>query len=381
MRRYRGGPGGRPPATEVERKLAALWSEVLGVRVEDAEADFFVLGGHSILAVRLMSAIERTFGVRIPLADLFAYPTVAKLAERMANRAKQAAWSPVVAVHSEGSRTPLVCFHPVGGNVLCYQPLAEALGPEWPVYMVQAAGLDNEQPLLGTVEEMVAAYLAALPARLANGLLVLAGWSFGGLLAYEAARRLEADGARVEGVLLFDAVAVADPIREMLRKDESEYLADLFDEIGIVTADELRPLTPEQRLDLLVERGRGSSLLPDKTDRAGMRRLLSVFQNNALAAVRYVPGRLEGRILLIRPRIPTRAAPGIPGDDLSGWGPLASGGVDLRWIGGTHGQMLQKPFVFELAGHVRSYLGERAPAEVRNLSKSGAAGLLSAASR
>jgi len=356
------GRRGRPPATEEERKLAALWSEVLGVRVEDAEADFFVLGGHSILAVRLMSAIERTFGVRIPLADLFAYPTVAKLAERMASRAKQAAWSPIVAVHSEGSRTPLVCFHPVGGNVLCYQPLAEALGADWPVYMVQAAGLDNEQPLLPTVEEMVATYLAALPDKLARGPLVLAGWSFGGLLAYEAARRFEAAGVRVEGVLLFDAVAVPDPIRDMLRKDESEYLADLFDEIGVVAADELRPLTPEQRLDLLVERGRGSSLLPDKTDRAGMRRLLSVFQNNALAAVRYVPGRLEGRILLIRPRIPSRAAPGIPGDDLNGWGPLAAGGVDLRWIEGTHGQMLQKPFVLELGEHVRRYLGERAPA-------------------
>jgi thioesterase domain-containing protein len=94
-----------------------------------------------------------------------------------------------------------------------------------------------------------------------------------------------------------------------------------------------------------------------------MRRLLSVFQNNALAAVRYNPGRLEGRILLVRPRVPTRSAPGIRDDDLSGWGPLAGGGVDLRWIGGTHGQMLQKPYIGDLAEHVRSYLAERAPVE------------------
>jgi amino acid adenylation domain-containing protein len=347
----------RPPADETEKRLAALWSEVLGFPVEDAEADFFTLGGHSVLAVRLLSKIQAAFDLRLPLADLFAHSTVARLAQRIAARTRQSDWQPVVAINREGGKTPIVCFHPVGGNVLCYQPLAELLGPDRPLFMVQSFGLEAGQPLLPTVEDMAAAYLDALRGHLPEGPVILAGWSFGGQIAFEAARQTARAGGTVRAVLLFDAIAVPDPVREMLRKDEAEYLAALFDELGIVDAETLRPLAPEQRLDLLLERGRGSNLLPDDTDRAGMRRLLGVFQNNALAAVRYRPRPIEGRLLLVRPRIPTPAAPGIPGDDFNGWKPLAGGGVDLRWIDGTHGQMLQPPHVADLARHVADFLG------------------------
>lgn len=352
-------PAGRPLSTDGERQLAALFADVLGVPVADADADFFALGGHSVLAVRLLAAVERTFELRVPLSDLFAHSTVAGLARRIADRAHDSGWRPVVAINAGGDRPPMVCFHPVGGNVLCYQGLGEALGPDQPLYMVQSYGLAEGQPLLPTVEAMTAAYLEALRGTLPERPIILAGWSFGGLLAYEAAWQLTRSGFPVGAVMLFDSVAVPDPIRDLLRKDEADYLAALFGELGIVDAATLRPLSPEQRLDLLVERGRGSNLLPDHADRAGMRRLLGVFQNNALAAVRYRPRRLESRLLLVRPRIATAAAPGIPGDDLNGWGALAE--VDLRWMEGTHGQMLQKPNVELLARFVKEYLDGFSP--------------------
>lgn len=358
----RPSPTRRPLMTPGERRLAAVFTDVLNIAVEDADADFFVLGGHSVLAVRLLAEVERTFGIRVPLSDLFVHPTVARLARRIEDRTHDTGWRPLVAINAGGSRPPMVCFHPVGGNVLCYQGLGEVLGPGQPLYMVQSFGLEEGQPLLPTVEEMTATYLEAMRCAVPEGPIVLAGWSFGGLLAYEAACQLTRNGIPVRAVLLFDAVAVPDPIRDLLRKDEADYLATLFDELGVVDAATLRPLSPEQRLDLLVERGRGSHLLPDHADRKGMRRLLGVFQNNALAAVRYRPRPLGSSLLLVRPRIPTSAAPGIPGDDLNGWGALAE--VDLRWIEGTHGQMLLKPQVGQLALCVRDYL-DGIPAKMR----------------
>jgi amino acid adenylation domain-containing protein len=351
----------RPPSSETERRLAALWSDILNVAVEDADADFFTLGGHSVLAVRLVAAVERTFGTRLPLSDLFAHPTIARLARRIDSRALRSDWHPMVAVNTAGPRPPIVCFHPVGGNVLCYQRLAEELGSDQPLYMVQAFGLEEGQTLLPTVEEMTASYLEAMRGIVPEGPLVFAGWSFGGLLAYEAACRLTRAGVAIQAVLLFDAVAVPHSIKELLRQDEATYLATLFEELGVVDAATLRPLSPEQRLDLLVERGRGSDLLPDHADREWMRRLLGVFQNNALAAVRYRPRRIEHRILLVRPRLASASAPGVPGDDFNGWMPLAEGGVDLRWIGGTHGQMLDRPHVGDLARHVQDYLDDIPP--------------------
>lgn len=347
----------RSPASEIERRLAAIWSGVLGAEVVDADADFFTLGGHSVLAVRIVGEVHRAFGLRLPIADFFAFPTLAQLAARIDARRRHDEWQPIVTLNAGGSRPPIVCFHPVGGNILCYQPLAELLGPDQPLCMVQSYGLEEGQPLLASVEEMASSYLAALRERVPEGPLVMAGWSFGGLLAYEAAQQMRRVGGDVRAVLLFDTVAVPDPVRDLLRKDEAEYLAALFSELGIVDADTLRPLTPDARLDLLVERGKGSHLLPDNTDRAGMRRLLGVFQNNALAAVRYRPSRCEtGGLLLVRPRILTAAAPGIAGDDHNGWSDVVAGGVDLRWIEGTHGQMLQAPHVADLCAHVADYL-------------------------
>jgi thioesterase domain-containing protein len=145
-------------------------------------------------------------------------------------------------------------------------------------------------------------------------------------------------------------------VRELLSKDESEYLAALFGEMGMIEADALRPLTQEARLDLILERGKGGHFLPDGMDRAGMRRLLALFQNNGLAAVRYRPRPLDGELLLVRPKVASGQAPGLKGDPLNGWGPLAAQGVTLRWMEGSHGQMLQKPWLDQLADYVRSWL-------------------------
>jgi amino acid adenylation domain-containing protein len=346
----------KPLATEIEKRLAAVWGELLETHVEDGEDDFFAMGGHSVLAVRLMSEVEKKFGVRLPLAELFSSPTVASMAALIERRDAAPEWHPVVAVNASGSRVPLVCFHPVGGNVLCYRGLADALGADQPVYMVQSYGLEEGQTLYPTVEAMTAAYLSAMRGVVPTGPVALAGWSFGGLLAWEAASQLQRNGADVRAVVVLDGVAVPDVVRELLQKDESEYLAALFDEMGMIDAATLRPLTPDQRLDLILERAKGGHFLPDGMDRAGMRRLMSLFQNNGLAAVRYRPRPLEGKLLLVRPKAASKQAPGVPGDPLNGWGPLASAGVTLRWMEGTHGQMLQQPWLDQLAGYLRGWL-------------------------
>ncbi len=346
----------RPFTRDTERKLAGLWQKILDVPVEDADDDFFLLGGHSVLAVRLVSLLESNLGVRLPLTELFTSATIARMADRIEARRGASDWHPVVAVHPGGRRTPLVCFHPVGGNVLCYKGLADALGTDRPLYLVQSSGLEEGQTLQPSVEAMVTGYLRAFKGIVPDRPLIMLGWSFGGLLAWEAACRLRRSGTPVESVIVLDGVATPDPVRSLLQKDEAEYLAALFDEMGLGDAEVLRRLSPEERLDLIVHHARGGDYLPDGLDRPRMRRLLALFQNNGLAAVRYRPPKSEGRLLLIRPRILTKQAPGIPGDDYNGWGPLAAGGVELRWIDGTHGQMLVPPFVRQLADHIHDHL-------------------------
>ncbi|HEY3380264.1 MAG TPA: AMP-binding protein [Vicinamibacterales bacterium] len=348
----------RPLTRETERALAGLWHKVLEVPVNDGDDDFFLLGGHSVLAVRLVSLIESHFGMRLPLTELFSATTVARMADRIEARRNANDWHPVVAINSDGQRAPLVCFHPVGGNVLCYKGLADTLGADRPIYMVQSSGLEDGQTLQPSVEAMVAGYLRAFKGVVPDRPLVVLGWSFGGLLAWEAACQLRRVGTVVESVIVLDGLGTPEPVRQLLQKDEAEFLAALFDEMGLGEADAFRGLSPDERLDLIVERARGGNYLPSGLDRTRMRRLLALFQHNGLAAVRYQPQPSEVRLLLVRPRVLSGQAPGIPGDDYNGWKPLATGGVELCWIDGTHGQMLAPPFVEQLAAHVRRHLDQ-----------------------
>jgi amino acid adenylation domain-containing protein len=354
----------RPLADDDEIKVAAIMGSVLNLVIDDADADFFTSGGHSVLAVQLVERLGSAFDLKLPLSDLFADSTVARLARRLRQRRHEAsARSALVVVNDRGGESPLVCFHPVGGNVLCYQALAKALGDRQPMAMLEAQGLERGQTLRTTVEDMVAADLPLIRQWIGERPVRLAGWSFGGLLAVEAAYRLDLAGVPVRDVLLFDAVASPEPVRQLLAKDESDYLAMLFDGLGIADAETLRALSAEQRLDLMIERGRGILPLPDGIDRDAVRRLLAVFQNNALAAIRYRPPRLERLgALLVRPRVPSAQAPGIPGDDFNGWQACFGQPVQLEWMDGNHGQMLVPPQVDELAGHLRRYLARSADA-------------------
>lgn len=351
-----------PLTSELERTVAKLMGDVLDCTIDDANADFFELGGHSVLAVQFLSKLTQSVDVKIPLSDLFSCATVAKLAARIQSRARdEKAKNPIVSVNPDGKDIPMVCFHPVGGNILCYQELAHALGPEQPVYMVEARGLEEGQSLNASVEEMVASYLPALRDVIANRPVRVTGWSFGGLLAFEAGYRLTQAGIDVRSISLLDAIAVPDSVREMLRKDEAEYLADIFGELGIVQAKDLRPLTPEERIDYLLEHGKKSDLLPQEADRDTMRRLLAVFQNNALAAVHYIPPKIDDiDVLLIRPKTVVRGAPFIEGDAFNGWRKFTADNLKLTMVPGTHGTMLTGPDITDVAHALRQQIKQTA---------------------
>ncbi|RCK45285.1 hypothetical protein TH25_18300 [Thalassospira profundimaris] len=176
-------PGIKPLGSAYERMVARLMGDVLDCAIDDASADFFELGGHSVLAVQFLSKINKATNVKIPLSDLFTCASVEKLAARISERetAKDVK-SPIVTVNASGDKPPMICFHPVGGNVLCYQNLAREFGPTQPLYMIEARGLEDGQNLLPTVEEMVAAYMPAIREILPDGPIRVVGWSFGGLL-------------------------------------------------------------------------------------------------------------------------------------------------------------------------------------------------------
>ncbi|GAA4956487.1 non-ribosomal peptide synthetase DhbF [Streptomonospora halophila] len=210
---------GREPRDAAEAVLCEVFAEVLGAHRVGADDDFFDLGGHSMLLVRLRSRIEAETGTRAAIADLFANPSPAAVAAHLASLgarsagpgartgprpAREAPGEPRVAVlRAGGGRPPLFCIHPASGFSLPFVGLRRHLGAEVPILGLEAPAPGAQAP--GTVAGLARAYAARIRRESPDGPYRLAGWSFGGTLAQAVAAELAGAGADVELLALLDA--------------------------------------------------------------------------------------------------------------------------------------------------------------------------------
>ncbi|NNC92433.1 MAG: amino acid adenylation domain-containing protein, partial [Acidimicrobiia bacterium] len=193
------------PESAAEVALAEIWSDVL--RVEQAaihaDSDFFLMGGHSLLAIRLMSKIQTAFGVSLPLAALFDAPRLSDLASLLEQDRQTSETSLLVPIR-QAAPTTLYLIHPGGGNVLIYEPLARHLPGELTVVGIQARGVEGNDEPDRTIDAMAARYADELMAQPPAGPINLVGYSTGGLIGFEMARILEEAGYDVGLVALLD---------------------------------------------------------------------------------------------------------------------------------------------------------------------------------
>ncbi|RMH07121.1 MAG: non-ribosomal peptide synthetase, partial [Nitrospirae bacterium] len=198
-----------PPRDALEWQLAKIWEEVLGRSAPiGVHENFFDVGGHSLLAVRVFSRIQQVLGYDLPVAVLFQAPTIEKLAGVLRHQGWKAPWTSLVAIQPKGSKPPFFCIHEGTGDILCYRELAQALGPDQPFYGLQPPGFDGTPPLT-SVEELASHYVREIRALQREGPYFLGGWCFGIYVAFEMARQLEAMGQHVGLLVSFDTFGTA----------------------------------------------------------------------------------------------------------------------------------------------------------------------------
>ncbi|MCP4661410.1 MAG: hypothetical protein GY856_38900, partial [bacterium] len=177
------------PRDMLELRLTRIWEELLGVARVGIRSRFFALAGCSLLAVRLLAQIRRECGRDLPLATLFQEGTIEHLAAIVRREGDETRRRALVAIRPEGSKTPFFCVHPVGGNVLCYDDLARRLGGDSPFYGLQVPDREGEF-FLTEIGEMAEHYVEAIREVQPEGPYRLGGWSMGGVVVFEMARRL-----------------------------------------------------------------------------------------------------------------------------------------------------------------------------------------------
>jgi thioesterase domain-containing protein/aryl carrier-like protein len=347
------------PRTPVQRTVAAIWSEVLGVERVGVHDDFFALGGNSLVALRLLARVREATGETVSVASLLQGPTVEQMARAVADR-RPAVRLPVVALQPEGTARPLFLVHAGGGHVACYAPLAALLAPDQPLYAFQARGLDDGLPPLQGVEAMAAYYVEGLKRAQPRGPYRLGGWSYGGIAAFEMARQLHAAGDQVELLALLDTGRPESRDDARFPLDHASVLRRILTDLygwgstAAVTLEALRGLDPEAQLRFAA-RKMGEHLLPEPRI-PEVAELTRVRMANHNAMVDWVAQPFAGRIAYFQ----TRGSAYLSNaqDALRFWGRLADGGFGVHEVTGNHGTLLQKPHVDSVASALRRVLGE-----------------------
>ncbi|WP_457935197.1 pyoverdine non-ribosomal peptide synthetase PvdD [Pseudomonas aeruginosa] len=197
----------RAPGSELEQRIAAIWSEILGVERVGLDDNFFELGGHSLLLLMLKERIGDTCQATLSISQLMTHASVAEQAACIEGQARE---SLLVPLNGRREGSPLFMFHPSFGSVHCYKTLAMALRDRHPVKGVVCRALLGAGREVPEWDDMVAEYAEQLLQEHPEGAFNLAGWSLGGNLAMDVAARLEQRGRQVAFVGWIDAPA---PVR------------------------------------------------------------------------------------------------------------------------------------------------------------------------
>ncbi len=337
------------PRDAVELQLLRIWETFFPGRNIGVTDDFFALGGHSLMAMRVIARIQRAFSRDIPVSSLIQGRTIEQLA-CMLRKASDAPVSPMVTIHSQGDRQPLFLIHAVTGTVYCYVELAHLLGADRPVYGLQAAGLVDGAPDR-RIEDMAARYIAELKRVQPQGPYLLGGWSMGGVIAFEMARQLEQSGETVSLLAMLDAPASA-----ATRYDARDALAQFVEHLGLPTGavEKFQRLDPQAQLRAVLEQAQRSGLAPPDLELSELRRQLEVFTHNIRAMHDYTPAPYAGRITLFEAE---ESAAGANPHEF-GWDRLADGGVARYVVPGNHHTLLRQPHVAKVARQLATWLEE-----------------------
>jgi thioesterase domain-containing protein len=264
----------------------------------------------------MLSTLEHITGRRLPSSCLFEAPTIEHLANRLRQPDCPVPRSILVKIQPHGTRPPFFCVHGAGGGVLWYKELAHLLGPNQPFYGIESPGLkDREEPDL-PLEALASSYLESVRSVQASGPYALGGYSMGGVVAFEMARQLQAQGESVALLAILDAWS---PGSHLPFFSKSLRLIGRFIQ-----------LDRQPKVVFLREKWAWIKLILREYSLLGIwnpqvRQLRQLRRTNVQASRAYVPQVYAGKLTLFRAQKQHATA---ASDPQLGWGRLVTGGIE-----------------------------------------------------
>ncbi|ONI91989.1 peptide synthetase [Actinosynnema sp. ALI-1.44] len=240
------------PVDDAERVLTEIYATMFDIPVESVgtNTNFFDLGATSLDVLRLKHHVESRFDVSdFPVVQLLRAPTIHEQARLLrGDTGSPGAYHPLVTLQHSGEGTPLFCVHPGVGEVLVFVNLAKFFVKERPFHALRARGFGADEPYFSSFDEMVQSYVSAIRAEQPTGPYAVAGYSYGGAVAFEIAKALEALGERVDFVGVFNLPPhIKDRMDEL---DFTEGAVNLAFFLSLITREQAAQLPRQLRKSL-----------------------------------------------------------------------------------------------------------------------------------
>lgn len=356
-------PNDTSAETSIELILTDIWKRCLGIESLGISANFFELGGDSVLSVNIFNEIYKKFNIRLSISILMKYKTVQALSEYLAKlvghteqkpqgqpgkktlttgKKFTAEWNTVIPIQTSGNLPPFFCVSGLGGNPMELNCLAAALEKNQPFYLLQHRGVDGVLKPHDTIEEMASEFIKDIRRIQPAGPYYIGGYSFGGIAAYDMVQQLLKHGDSIAGLILLDT---ANP--QLVKWTFREYVGTHITNILKKGPGYL----VNRGIAFATSRIRRRMARSVKRDTFSLRNDL-VTDYNIKASLAYKPAPINTSVLLVQCALQIDPADGIgfPHREVNGWGQLiATKNLKIRVMQTNHLAMITAPFAAETA--------------------------------
>ncbi|NCR39475.1 MAG: amino acid adenylation domain-containing protein [Microcystis aeruginosa W13-11] len=355
------------PRNKIEQQLTEIWSLMLECKKISIHDNFFDLGGHSILAIKLLNQIQKNLNQELSLTSLFQNPTIAQLAQQLSQVEVQQSISDLLVLQPSGQKIPIFCVAGSNGHAFYFRDLAMNFADEHPVYGLETPGRDGSHPLPISVEDHASSLIETLRQKQAKGPYILIGYSSGCSVALEMAFQLEQQGETISLLGIFDAGLVANP-DHITQRSDLDWIWHMIERIEAVKGislglnyNQLAAQSDDQsRWELAAEALYRHNVLPEHSTLSLLKTNLEVMKRVTLNYAAYQPNFvISAPIVLFRAQdakeIVVQEHQAMSHYEQSDWGwqPYSNKPVQVVSVPGNHGQMLYEPNVKILADQLR----------------------------
>jgi amino acid adenylation domain-containing protein len=327
------------PRDLFEIKLLEFYKELFPNASISIEDSFFDIGGHSLLAIKLMSKINKEFNSQLVIPNLFSHSSVKELAGLLRKNTGELVTTenPIPLVEKEHLKKS-IWIHPAGGNIMCYYPIATALSPVMNTFSFDYSSNKKENDTL-SIEALATNYFKTLQTKEFTSNLILAGWSMGALIAHQMACLFASKNKKIPLVLL-DQPALSSQKETVSYKDR---LFAYLHKVHIFTNSQFdKKIIESDTVDYqgILHEFIRVQLTPEETSLENFKEFLDILVKHNEIVTQFSPTAYDGPVLLLKAKqnLMVDEDPMVYSDDL-GWKEYCSD-LTIMEVPGNHITMM-----------------------------------------